>query len=198
MTPEERLDAAEQRAKAAESERDRLQAKLRGHVRPGHGPCCTCQRCGRHYDDCRCDLDDTVDALEKVEAERDSIARANVRMQERFDEEAGRLHQKMDAIHDALDAAGATYADGTHGQAVDRVRMLGREIKRLRERIAGGAPYSVQQARRLGVCRLCGTAAFTPPDCMILEHEHAHRSCLNKEAVEQAHENAKTLEAMED
>lgn len=23
-------------------------------IKPGHGPCCTCQICGRHYDDCIC------------------------------------------------------------------------------------------------------------------------------------------------
>ena len=30
---------------------------------PTHGPCCTCQACGLHYDDCRCDLDEVADAL---------------------------------------------------------------------------------------------------------------------------------------
>jgi len=36
----------------------------RGHIKPGHGPCCTCQRCGKHYDDCRCDLDDLDDEID--------------------------------------------------------------------------------------------------------------------------------------
>ena len=35
--------------------------------RPAHGPCCTCQACGLHYDDCRCDLDDIADDLKEKE-----------------------------------------------------------------------------------------------------------------------------------
>ncbi len=35
---------------------------------PTHGPCCTCQRCGQHYDDCRCDLDEVVDELEQTKS----------------------------------------------------------------------------------------------------------------------------------
>ena len=34
--------------------------------RPAHGPCCTCQRCGQFYDDCRCDLDEAVAELEQA------------------------------------------------------------------------------------------------------------------------------------
>jgi uncharacterized coiled-coil protein SlyX len=36
--------------------------------KPTHGPCCTCQRCGQFYDDCRCDLDETVDLLQQAES----------------------------------------------------------------------------------------------------------------------------------
>jgi len=43
-------------------------AARRGHIKPTHGSCCICQRCGRDYDDCRCDLDDTVDENEKLKA----------------------------------------------------------------------------------------------------------------------------------
>ena len=41
------------------------EAMERGHVKPIHGSCCTCQRCGRHYDECRCMLDDVADELEE-------------------------------------------------------------------------------------------------------------------------------------
>jgi len=40
---------------------------------PTHGPCCTCQICGEHHDDCRCDLDDVVDELEKAEKENTKL-----------------------------------------------------------------------------------------------------------------------------
>ena len=44
-------------------------AKMKEHFRqPTHGPCCTCQRCGQAYEDCRCDLDDVVDELDKANA----------------------------------------------------------------------------------------------------------------------------------
>lgn len=35
---------------------------------PTHGSCCTCQKCGQFYDDCRCDLDEVVDDLKQAEA----------------------------------------------------------------------------------------------------------------------------------
>lgn len=28
---------------------------LISHAKPGHGPCCTCQKCGYDYDMCVCD-----------------------------------------------------------------------------------------------------------------------------------------------
>jgi hypothetical protein len=33
-----------------------------------HGACCTCQRCGKFYDECRCDLDEVVDENEALKA----------------------------------------------------------------------------------------------------------------------------------
>jgi len=33
---------------------------------PTHGNCCTCQACGLHHDDCRCDLDDVADELSQA------------------------------------------------------------------------------------------------------------------------------------
>lgn len=58
-----------------EAENEKLKACLRGHKKPGHGPCCTCQRCGRHYDECRCDLDDFLDEKEMLEAENKELAK---------------------------------------------------------------------------------------------------------------------------
>jgi Lar family restriction alleviation protein len=41
--------------------------KMKKYFRkPTHGACCTCQKCGHSYDECRCDLDETVDELENA------------------------------------------------------------------------------------------------------------------------------------
>jgi hypothetical protein len=40
-----------------------------GARRPTHGPCCTCQRCGHGHDECRCSLDDEVDAHDALKAD---------------------------------------------------------------------------------------------------------------------------------
>ena len=32
-------------------------------IKPGHGPCCTCQICGRHHDDCVCEHNEIEEAL---------------------------------------------------------------------------------------------------------------------------------------
>ena len=54
----------------AEVERLREEnAQIRKHFRrPTHGPCCTCQRCGQNYDDCRCDLDDAGEEIAQLRA----------------------------------------------------------------------------------------------------------------------------------
>lgn len=36
---------------------------------PAHGSCCTCQECGRHYDDCVCEHNEISRALEEVDGE---------------------------------------------------------------------------------------------------------------------------------
>ena len=36
-------------------------------IKPGHGPCCTCQECGQHHDDCVCTTNEIIDALKKLE-----------------------------------------------------------------------------------------------------------------------------------
>lgn len=33
-------------------------------IKPGHGSCCTCQTCGRPYDECVCSHNDFVRAIE--------------------------------------------------------------------------------------------------------------------------------------
>lgn len=40
---------------------------------PTHGTCCTCQGCGLHYDECRCDLDEVVDELDKLKADNQAL-----------------------------------------------------------------------------------------------------------------------------
>ena len=37
-------------------------------IKPTHGSCCTCQTCGRNYDDCVCDHNDWIDRLESFTA----------------------------------------------------------------------------------------------------------------------------------
>jgi hypothetical protein len=32
-------------------------------IKPGHGPCCTCQICGYHHDDCVCNHNEMVDQI---------------------------------------------------------------------------------------------------------------------------------------
>jgi len=40
--------------------------EIKPHIKPGHGPCCTCQTCGYHYDDCVCDDNEIIEALNKI------------------------------------------------------------------------------------------------------------------------------------
>jgi len=35
-------------------------------IKPGHGPCCTCQTCGYNYDDCVCDHNELLNKLKKL------------------------------------------------------------------------------------------------------------------------------------
>ena len=39
---------------------------VQDRIKPGHGSCCTCQTCGRHYDDCVCTSNEIVEALNKL------------------------------------------------------------------------------------------------------------------------------------
>ena len=50
-----------------------------GHIHASHGPCCTCQRCGKSYGTCRCDLDDAAEEIERLQArvkELEQVCRA--------------------------------------------------------------------------------------------------------------------------
>ena len=33
------------------------------HIKPGHGSCCTCQKCGYHHDDCVCQHNELLGKL---------------------------------------------------------------------------------------------------------------------------------------
>lgn len=57
-----RVDEREQERDAAKKETVKWQ-RIR---QPTHGNCCTCQRCGVHHDDCRCDLDELCDEMEQL------------------------------------------------------------------------------------------------------------------------------------
>jgi len=53
-------DALQKRIDELEEELDCMHKRFR---KPTHGSCCTCQRCGQFYDDCRCSLDDAADEI---------------------------------------------------------------------------------------------------------------------------------------
>lgn len=38
------------------------------HIKPSHGPCCTCQTCGHHHDDCVCGHNEILDILNDLPA----------------------------------------------------------------------------------------------------------------------------------
>lgn len=45
----------------------------KGHQHGTHGPCCTCQKCDKGYDDCRCLLDDLAKENEQLHKENDNL-----------------------------------------------------------------------------------------------------------------------------
>lgn len=40
--------------------------EIKEHITPGHGCCCTCQKCGYCYDDCVCVNNDILKALDQL------------------------------------------------------------------------------------------------------------------------------------
>ena len=36
------------------------------HISPGHGICCTCQKCGYNYDDCVCFHNELLDTINEA------------------------------------------------------------------------------------------------------------------------------------
>ena len=43
---------------------------VRPHIKPGHGPCCTCQDCGYYHDDCVCEDNEIITAIKNLEKEK--------------------------------------------------------------------------------------------------------------------------------
>lgn len=41
--------------------------EIQPHIKPGHGPCCTCQFCGYIHDDCVCDDNELIRSLRELE-----------------------------------------------------------------------------------------------------------------------------------
>ena len=60
-----RVDSLAEELKAANARIAKLEdeiAKMKKYFhKPEHGSCCTCQKCGHIYDECRCDFDETYD-----------------------------------------------------------------------------------------------------------------------------------------
>lgn len=44
-----------------------LSTELQPPIKPTHGPCCTCQVCGRGYSDCVCSSNEIVLELNKLD-----------------------------------------------------------------------------------------------------------------------------------
>ena len=89
------LQTLAQEVNKLEKERDEARgeiAKTKKYFRkPAHGPCCTCQRCGHHYDDCRCDLDEEIERADQLRAKL-GVAEATSQAQ----------LSELEAISDAL------------------------------------------------------------------------------------------------
>ena len=92
-----------------ESENAELEAelaKMKEHFRqPTHGPCCTCQRCGQPYEDCRCDLDDVVDELEEAHARIAELEARAYGVREELSTRIAELEAEIDQLtaHDATE-----------------------------------------------------------------------------------------------
>ena len=43
--------------------------KIKPNIRPGHGPCCTCQVCGYHYDECNCRVREIIKNIAQAKKE---------------------------------------------------------------------------------------------------------------------------------
>lgn len=73
----------------ADVRRLRAENKELHKFKPTHGSCCACQRCGKDYDSCRCELDDVVEDNDKLRAEnarlKQILAAAPVTQQEPAD-----------------------------------------------------------------------------------------------------------------
>jgi len=41
--------------------------KIKPHIKPTHGPCCTCQDCGYDHDDCVCEDNEIITAINNLE-----------------------------------------------------------------------------------------------------------------------------------
>ena len=44
--------------------------EIQPHIKPGHGPCCTCQDCGYYHDECVCEDNEIITAIKKLEREK--------------------------------------------------------------------------------------------------------------------------------
>jgi len=53
--------------------------------KPGHGPCCTCQECGYYYDECACEDNHKIEAInyvEQLESRLASVEAENKKLKE--------------------------------------------------------------------------------------------------------------------
>ena len=44
--------------------------EIQPYIKPGHGPCCTCQDCGYHHDECVCEDNEIITAIKNLEKEK--------------------------------------------------------------------------------------------------------------------------------
>ncbi|HSW65450.1 MAG TPA: DNA translocase FtsK [Dissulfurispiraceae bacterium] len=97
--------------------------RLRGEVlkwqrirTPAHGSCCTCQKCGEHYDDCRCDLDEVADELTQARAEIAALRAALKPFADFYEGKPNKTIAAVDHNHEVFRAAhAALHTEATHG-----------------------------------------------------------------------------------
>jgi len=114
-------------ADLAEARKERDEAKALAvkwqRIRtPTHGTCCTCQRCGQFYDDCRCNLDEACDEVAELRA---SLAARDARIAE--------LEKERDRYHDTLLARHGGECIALLGELDEekrKVEALEREVQR--------------------------------------------------------------------
>lgn len=76
---------------------ERITAENARHKKwhPIHGPCCTCQGCGREFNECRCDLNEALANVERLTAERDRARESELKWLQAYQIRVRELENKL-------------------------------------------------------------------------------------------------------